>query len=44
MVVVVDFGLDEHSAQQDEIAEFRVNEIAVNAHMTEPGFDRDRLV
>ncbi len=44
MVVVVDFDIDEHGAQQHEVAEFRMDQVAVNAHVAEPSLDRDRLV
>jgi hypothetical protein len=42
----VSFDLDvgEHRAQNHEVPEFRVDQVAVNPHVTETGFDRDRLV
>src|SRR6516225_6964822 len=40
VVIIAGFTLHEHGSQQHEI----VNQIAVNAHVTEPSFDRDRLM
>ena len=36
--------IHQHRAEQNEIAEFRMNHIAVNAHMAEPGGDRHGLM
>src|SRR6516162_8476247 len=44
VVIIAGFTLHEHGSQQHEIAKSRVNQIAVNAHVTEPSFDRDRLM
>jgi hypothetical protein len=44
MIVGVDLELGEHRAEQYEVSELRMNEIAVNSHVTEAGLDRDRLM
>ena len=44
VIVIGGVTIDKHRSEQDEISELRVNQIAVDAHVTEPGFDRDRLV
>jgi hypothetical protein len=44
VIVTIDLKLSEHGAQQDEVAELRVDEIAVNAHVPEPSFHRDGFV
>ena len=43
-VIEVDGDIHEHGARQHEVAEFRMDKVAVNAHMAEPGLDRDGLV
>ena len=44
VVIVARLTADQHGAQQHEIAKLRVNQVAVNAHVAEPGLDRDGLV
>jgi hypothetical protein len=44
VIVIGGVTIDKHRSEQDEISELRVNQIAVDAHVTEPGFDRYRLV
>ena len=37
-------GLDEHGAEQNEVAELRVDDVAMDAHHTQTGGHRDGLV
>ncbi len=42
--VFADLGVDEDGAEQDEVAELGVDDVAVNTHLAEPRRDGDRLV
>src|SRR5262249_1451026 len=43
-VIVARFTAEQHGAQQHEIAEFWMNQVAVNAQVTKSGLDGDRLM
>src|SRR5215470_13034516 len=43
-VIVARFTAEQHGAQQHEIAEFWMNQVAVNAQVTKAGLDGDRLM
>src|SRR5262245_37224242 len=44
VVIVARFTAEQHGAQQHEIAEFWMNQVAVNAQVTKSGLDGDRLM
>jgi hypothetical protein len=44
VIVTVHFELGEHGAEQHEVPEPRMDQIAVNAHMAEAGLYRDGLM
>jgi hypothetical protein len=44
VVVVGDVGVDEDRLQQHEVAEARVDDVAVDAHVAHAGLDGDDLV
>src|SRR5215467_11066610 len=44
VIVLASFAIRQHGSQKNEISEFRMNQIAVNAHVSESGFDGGRLV
>src|SRR5262245_51558655 len=43
-VIVARFTAEQHGAQQHEITEFWMNQVAVNAQVTQAGLDGDRLM
>src|SRR5262249_8677356 len=44
LVIVAGLAAHQHRTQQHKIPELWMNQVAVNAHMTQSGFDGDRLV
>jgi hypothetical protein len=42
--VVADLPVHQHRSEQDEVAELGVNDVAVDAHLSQPGCHGDRLV
>ena len=44
MLILTDLSIDEHGAEQNEAAELRMNDVAMNSHVTEAGSNRNRFV